>query len=85
MDRTREGAKDYPAAPRHKHPENWDELVGRAAEIVVGLTRGNHSNYNGEDPKNVRHIRGVNIVGEATWQQGLRLNYGYVEHWLRHM
>jgi len=83
--RTREDSKDYPARPRHAQPESWEELTVRAAEAAVRVSRGDHSNYNGQDPKNVRHVHGMKIAGEATWEQGLRLNYGYVEHWLRYM
>jgi hypothetical protein len=83
--RTREESKDYPAQPRHAQPKNWDELTARAADAAVRVSKGDHSNYNGQDPKNVRRVQGLKIAGEATWEQGLRLNYGYVEHWLRHM
>ncbi|TDU89104.1 hypothetical protein EV138_2659 [Kribbella voronezhensis] len=76
-------ARTYPSHPR-RIPRSLEELIEAARDAAVKVSGADHSNWSGQ-LQNARHIRGLRVVGEATWGQGLRLDYAYVMAPLRQM
>ena len=76
-------ARAYPSQPR-RIPRSLEELIEAARDVAVTVSGADHSNWSGQ-LQNARHIRGMHVVGEATWGQGLRLDYAYVMAPLRQM
>jgi hypothetical protein len=76
-------ARTHPSHPR-RIPRSLEELIEAARDAAVKVSGADHSNWSGQ-LQNARHIRGMHIVGEATWAQGLRLDYAYVMAPLRQM
>jgi hypothetical protein len=76
-------ARPYPSHPR-RIPRSLEELIEAARDAAVKVSGADHSNWSGQ-LQNARHIRGLRVAGEATWGQGLRLDYAYVLAPLREM
>jgi hypothetical protein len=76
-------ARAYSSLPR-RIPRSLEELIEAARDAAVTVSGADRSNWSGQ-LQNARHIRGMPVASEATWGQGLRLDYGYVMAPLRQM